>query len=397
MHAYLRITSVLGVIGLVAAQVACGGAHETPPEQRAARDVTVATAATLTQPVVLEAGGVVRARTTATLVARIMAPVREVRVRPGDHVRAGQVLVVLDDRDLAANARMARSSATAADQGLSAATSERDAASAALVLARASHERVSGLYAKKSATSQELDEAVAGLRAAEASVASADARVKQAEAARVGASAGGDAASVTASFAIITAPFSGIVTEKLVEPGNMAAPGTPLVRVEDAGGFRLEVSVDESRAQYVRGGSRVEVVVDGAAPGGQALDTTGEVSEVARAMDADARAFLVKITLPELDSLRSGMFGRARLPGAERRIVSIPKGAVVRNGQLTSVFVVDKGRAQLRLVSLGEASSGVVEVLAGLSDGETVVVAPPPGLVDGQPVKVAGRATGEGR
>jgi multidrug efflux pump subunit AcrA (membrane-fusion protein) len=397
MQPYRRITSVLGAIGLVAAQVACGRAHETPPEPRPAREVRVATAATITRPAVLEAGGVVHARTTATLVARIMASVREVRVRPGDRVRAGQVLVVLDDRDLAANARMARSSAAGADQGLSAATSERDAAKAALVLARASHERVSGLYGKKSATSQELDEAVATLNAAEARVASADARVRQAQAAGESASAAGDAASVAASFALITAPFAGIVTEKLVEPGNMAAPGTPLVRVEDAGGFRLEVRVDESRAQYVRVGNRVEVAVDGAAPNGQALETTGEVSEVARALDADAQGFLVKIALPELDSLRSGMFGRARLPGAERRVLSIPAGAVVRNGQLTSVFVVDKGHAQLRLVSLGEASQGAVEVLAGVSDGEAVVVVPPPGLVDGQPVKVAGRAAGEGR
>jgi RND family efflux transporter MFP subunit len=386
------------VVGLVAAQLACGVRHETAPEQRPAKDVTVATATAVSRPAVLEAGGSVQARTTATLVARIMASVREVRVRPGDRVRAGQVLVVLDDRDLAANARMAQSSATAADQGLSAATSERDAATAALALARASHERVAGLYAKKSATSQEMDEAVAALHAAEARKAGAEARVKQAEAARVGASAAGDAASVAASFALITAPFAGVVTEKLVEPGNMAAPGAPLVRVEDTGAFRLDVRVDESRAQFVHPGDRVQVVVDGA--GGQALDMTGEVSEVARAVDADARTFLVKISLPEEATLRSGMFGRARLRGQERRLLVVPPAAVVRNGQLTSLFVVEKGHALLRMVSLGEPSQEGVEVLAGVADGETVVVSPPPGLADGQPVKVAGRAAGargEGR
>ena len=394
MRAHHRVTSVIGVVGLIGVQLACGGRHDAPTEQRPARNVTVAAVTTVSGPAVLEAGGAVQARTTATLVARIMATVREVRVRPGDRVRAGQVLVVLDDRDLAANARMAQSSATAADQGQSAATSERDSANAALVLARASHDRIASLYAKKSATSQEMDEAVAALRAAEARTASADARVKQAEAASSSASAAGDAASVVASFALITAPFAGVVTEKLVEPGNMAAPGTPLVRLEDTTGFRLEVRVDESRAQHVRPGDKVGVVVDGAAPDGAALEATGEVAEVARAVDAGARAFLVKIALPEAATLRSGMFGRARLPGAERRALVLPPAAVVRNGQLTSVFVVENGRARLRMVSLGESTSGGVEALAGIADGETVVVSPPAGLTDGQAVTATGRAPG---
>lgn len=394
MRAHQRISSAIGIVGLVAVQFACGRAHEATPEQRPARDVSVATATTVSQPALFEAGGVVQARTTATLVARIMASVREVRVRPGDRVRAGQVLVVLDGRDLAAGARMAESAASAAGQGSSAATSDRDAANAALALARASHDRVSGLYAKKSATSQEMDEAVAALRAAEARAAGADARVKQAEAARVSASAAGDAASVTASFAVITAPFAGVVTEKLVEPGNMAAPGTPLVRLEDTGGFRLEVRVDESRAQFVRAGDRADVLVDGTASDGDGLRTTGEIVEVGRAIDADSRAFLVKVALPESEGLRSGMFGRARIRGPERRLLTVPRAAIVRNGQLTSVFVIEKDRARLRLVSLGEPADTGVEVLAGISEGETVVVNPPPGLADGQPVKVAGRSAG---
>jgi RND family efflux transporter MFP subunit len=400
MRAHQRYISVFFVVGLVTVQLACGKTHEPTPEQRPARDVAVDSVTTVSRPATLEAGGVVQARTTATLVARIMATVRDVRVRPGDRVRAGQVLVVLDDRDLAANARVAQSSASAASQGLSAATSEREAASAALTLARASHDRVSGLYAKKSATSAELDEALAGLRAAEARFASADARVKQAEAARTGATAAGDAASVTASFATITAPFAGVVTEKLVEPGNMAAPGTPLVRVEDVGNFRLDVRVDESRAQFVRIGDRVGVKVDGAAADGRVLDTTGEIIEVARAVDADTRAFLVKVALPASEGLRSGMFGRVSLRGTEQKVLLVPAAAVVRNGQLTFVFAIDKGRARLRMVSLGERTEDGVEVLAGLADGETVVVNVPPGLVDGQPVKVAGRtagAQGEGK
>ena len=194
-----------------------------------------------------EAGGVVQARTTATIMARILAPVREVRVAPGDRVRAGQVLIVLDGRDLAAHARSARAAALAADQGVTAAASEQQAADAALALARATHERIAGLHAKRSATAQELDDATGALRAAEARAAGAAARAQAAVSGVESARAASEAAGTTASFALITAPFDGVVTEKMVEPGNMAAPGTPLMRVEDTRGFRLDVRVDESR------------------------------------------------------------------------------------------------------------------------------------------------------
>src|SRR4029453_14611011 len=90
----------------------------------------------------IDSGGVVQARTTATITARILAPVREVRVSPGDQVRAGQTLIVLDGDDLAAGARAARSAVLAAEQGSKAALAELQGAEAGLVLARASHDRI---------------------------------------------------------------------------------------------------------------------------------------------------------------------------------------------------------------------------------------------------------------
>ena len=209
-----------------------------------------------------EAGGVAQARTTATIMARHLAPVREVRVAPGDRVRAGQLLVVLDGRDLAAQARSARSAALAAGHSAVAAAAEQQAADSALVLASTTHERISGLHAKRSATAQELDEATGALRAAQARVASAGARAQAAVSGVESAKAASEAASTTESFAIITAPFDGVVSEKNVEVGNMAAPGTALMRVEDTRGFRLEVHVDQSRIGQVALGAAVSVSLD---------------------------------------------------------------------------------------------------------------------------------------
>jgi multidrug resistance efflux pump len=328
-----------------------------------------------------DSGGVVQARTTATIAARILAPVREVRVSPGDQVRRGQTLIVLASDDLAAGARAARSATLAAEQGAMAAAAELQAAEAGLTLARASHDRIAGLQARRSATAQELDDATATLRSAEARVAGASARVLQAGSAAEGARAASDQASVTASFTTIAAPFDGLVTEKMVEPGNMASPGLPLLRLEDTRGFRLEVRVDESRIGRILNGDRVPVFL-----GTATVSIQGTVVEVSRAVDADARAFLVKIALPDAPGLRSGEFGKARFGGTPRRALTIPPSAVVRRGQLTSVFVVDQGVARVRLVNLHES-----EVLAGLTDSELVILSPPAGLTDGRRVSAGGR------
>jgi multidrug efflux pump subunit AcrA (membrane-fusion protein) len=378
------VMAAAGFAGLVLS--ACSnGAKSASADAAPPIPVTVAHVAMADIADTFEAGGVVQARTTATIMARILAPVREVRVKPGDRVRAGQVLIVLDGRDLAAHARSASAATLAADQGVTAAASEQQGADAALALARATHERIAALHVKRSATAQELDDATGALRAAEARAAGAAARAQAAGSGVEGARAASEAAETTASFALITAPFDAVVSEKMVEPGNMASPGTPLMRVEDTRGFRLDVRADESRIGHIAVGAAVSVSVD-SGTGGTPTTLSGTVAEIGRAVDADARAFLVKITLPDTTGLRSGTFGRAHFSGHGRRTLTVPANALVHRGQLTSVLVVEKEIARVRLVSV----SGT-EVLAGLSEGEVVIVAAPPTVTDGSRVIAGGR------
>ena len=384
----LRISSPLAGVALVTGLVlpACSGGAKTDPEP-AANTMTVdtATVALAEIPDTFEAGGLVQARMTATLMARIPAPVADVRAVPGDRVRAGQVLIVLDGRDLAAQARRAKAQGASADQDVIAAGAERQAAEAALALARATHARIAGLASKRSATPQELDDTPGALRAAEARAAAAAARAQAAVSSVEAARAASEAADTTETFSRITAPFDGVVTEKLVEPGNMAAPGTPLMRVEDTRRFRLDVRVDEARIGRVSPGATVAIALNGGSDtAGRVVD--GTVTEIGRAVDADVRSFLVKIELPPDPGLRSGMFGRARFSIQSRRALTVPEGALVHRGQVTSVFVVEQDIARVRLVNVRGT-----EVLAGLSDGDVVIVNPPPTLTDGRRVTVGGR------
>ena len=365
--------------------VACGTEQAVPAAAEAQPALAVET-----RPVekgnvadALEAGGTVQPRKMALVSARLMAQVREVRVRPGDRVRVGQVLVVLDSADLSAQARSAGAAAQAAGQGVAAAEAERGAAEAGLALAKATYGRVAALESRRSATRQELDEAVAALRAAEGRLTAAVARVAQATEGAASADAASEASRVVEGYAAVVAPFDGVVTEKLTEPGNMAAPGVPLLRVEGTAGFRLDVRLDESHLARVVAGTLVEVAVEAL---GAAGTLTGTVEEVSRAVDVDARTFLVKVTLPAAAGLRSGLFGRMRVAGPSQPGLLVPAGAVVKRGQMSSVFVVEEGVARIRLVELHGR-----EVVAGLVEGERVVVVPPLALTDGRKVIEGGR------
>jgi RND family efflux transporter MFP subunit len=161
-------------------------------------------------------------------------------------------------------------------------------------------------------------------------------------------------------------------------------PGTPLVRIDDTSGFTLDVRLDAAIVTGLSVGDALDVVVDADRP----LSVSGRVREVSRAMQTDGRAFLVRIDLPGDSSLRAGMFGRARLPGAEVSAITVPASAVQRTGQVTSVFVVGGDIARRRMVVLGAPVAGDrYEVLSGLSDGERVVTTPPASLEDGAPVR----------
>lgn len=360
-------------------------------------DARLATVAEVEWPSVYEAGAVVAARQTAVISSRIVAPVIEVRVRAGDRVRRGQTLVVLDGRQFEAEATRASASASGATLGLEAARAELGAARSALVLAQATFDRVKGLHERKSATAQELDQATATLAAAEARVTGATARVAEAEQGSAAARAGAEAAAVGASYTRLTAPFDGLVSSRQADPGSLAAPGATLLTVEDTSLYRLEARLDESQARQVVPGAEADVRIDGPGqPDGPWQRAT--VSEVA-SLDPERHSFLIKLDLPPVEGLRSGQFGRVRLLGPARRTLAAPRAAIVRRGQLTFAFVLDaEGRARLRMVSTGESSGDQMEVLAGLDDGDRVVLDPPATLEDGQAVRGASRgAAGESK
>lgn len=374
--------AVLVSIPLALLLSGCGEPPEAPvAAQPQAIAVNVVTASVQQWPAIYAATGTVRAKTSATVAAKWMGYVREVKVQVGDRVREGQLLVALDSRDLDASLNRATAAREEVRHAIPEADSAVAAAKADLDLAQATFRRMSELYDKKSVSDQEFDEASARRKAAQAAFDMARAKRSQLDSRLAQAGEEVRAAQVTRSYAQVVAPFAGVVTAKSVDPGNLAAPGAPLLTIE-RNGYRLEASVEESKLSSIRLGQPVAVNLDGVGPSIEA-----RVSEIVPSVDAASRAYIVKIDLPGEPALRSGIFGRALFQLGARQVLAIPFAAVTESGQLQSVFVAADGVARTRLITLGDKSADQVEVLSGLTAGEKVVVPVPQNLTDGARVQ----------
>jgi RND family efflux transporter MFP subunit len=368
---------------------ACGTDQDRPePTSRAPVPVMVAPVSAIDTAERLEAGGVVAAHESASISSRIVATIAAMRVKAGDRVRAGDVLITLDARDVTGQTELARSNAVAAEKALALARTAQSAAEVEHHLAATSQKRIATLHSRNSATDQERDQAEAGLSAAAARLAGAQAAIEAAEANLASARASVGVATATESFITLRAPFDGLIIERLTDPGNLAAPGVTLLRIESGGSRQVVVRVDAARAPYVQVGDRVPVLIDTADDQAAADGLEGVVAEVARAVGADQRTFTVKVDLPETVTARTGSFARVLFRGAPRRAVLVPADAILRHGQVLSVYVVQDGVARLRLIRAGTSSPEGVEVLTGLDAAESIVVSPPAGLADGLAVTV---------
>lgn len=292
-------------------------------------------------PIRHEVIGTVQSRFPVDAASRIAARVITVNVHAGERVRAGQTLVMLEAADL-------RAALAQAEGQLAAATGE-------LARASADARRYAALYPRGSVTASERDAAVAADRAAAGHAQQARAAVARARAAL--------------AYATVRSPADGVVIERMVERGDMAMPGRPLVRLYDASAMRVELEIPEDLARRLAPGAPLTVTVDAI---GAAFST--RVSEIVPAADPRSRTFLVRAPLPAGPNLRPGMFARATFDAGAETIITAPRAAVARVGQLTTVRVYARGATVTRMVSLGRPLGDRIEVLAGLKPGEQVLL-----------------------
>jgi len=292
-------------------------------------------------PEYFETSGTVKAKTISVIASRMMGSVTSLRVKEGDRVGAGQLLMTIDDRDVAQRVK-------AAEKGLEAARQHQS-------LSDITYKRYKNLYEDKALTGQELDQIAT------------QKKVSDLEYERAKAMA--DEARIYQGFTRITSPASGVVTEKKIEVGSMAVPGMPVLTVEDNSAYRVEVNVDEKLAETVKAGMEAAVFIEALNK-----ELAGRVTEVVPSIDPLSRSFLVKIAVSDKD-LKNGHFAKVSIPTGKKQALLVPKKAVVEKGQLTGVYTVDNNSViAYRLVREGKSYGDRVEILSGLNPGDKVIV-----------------------
>ncbi|HAY39404.1 MAG TPA: hypothetical protein DCY53_08710 [Desulfobacteraceae bacterium] len=332
---------------------------------------TVISAKLIRQTFFYESVGTVSAKTVSTISSKLMGTVIEILVREGDPVKKGDRLANIDDRQVGAVLRQAKAALLEAQRA-------ETAASAGAELAKATYTRYQNLMKDESTSPQEFDEVKSRYQQAQAGLDAAKQRVKQVE-------AGLSSAVVSAKDAVILAPYDGTIRAKMIDVGDLAAPGKPLFTLETKGNYIVDLVLPE---QYIHTiGLNQEIIVTVSALSNKSL--TGSVQEIFPAADEKSRSFLVKVRIPADKELRSGMFARAAIPIGKASLILIPLTAVIHSGQLTGIYIVDDTQtAKFRLIRTGRTFGDSIEVLSGLKQGDRYVTAPPPTLINGMTVEM---------
>jgi RND family efflux transporter MFP subunit len=285
--------------------------------------------------------GTIRAVHETSIGSKLLARVLEVNLKAGQQVKAGDVLVRLDDTDLRAKFQQARAALSAAE--------------AVHAQALADEKRYASLVESRAVSRQDYEKAATALRSNEAGLQRAQEAVKESQA--------------MLDWATICSPINGTVIDKKVDVGDMVTPGQMLVTLFDPKRMQLVASVRESLTRQLQIGQDIGVEIEGLSK-----RCSGTVSEIVPEAQSSSRAFQVKVTGPCPTGIYSGMFGRILIPLQDEQILIIPRSAVRKIGQLELVEVVDNGKPARRAIRTGRILNANVEVLSGLREGEHVVV-----------------------
>lgn len=292
----------------------------------------------------LESVGALASDESVSIAAEVAGRIADLSFKEGEPVKAGSVLVKLDDA-------LARAELADSDAGLR--------------LAQSNFTRATSLSQSGAGTQRSRDEAQAALETGRAAVELAKVRLDKTE---------------------IRAPFDGVVGLRLVSVGAYTQIGQTLVNLEKIDTLKLDFRLPEINLRDVKVGQTVDIAVDAYAD----RKFQGEVYAIDPLVDANGRALKIRARLANPNGeLRPGLFARVRLNGASRgQVVVIPEGAIVPRGNDSIVFTVTDGRATEAKVRLGRRSGGEVEILEGISSDATVVTAGQARVRDGQRVEV---------
>ncbi len=342
----LRITPLLALAALGLALGPISGCGEkkaasqaaSPLGRTVAAEVSTVQKTAFTQRLILP--GIVASEDQVQVASRLMGFIREIKVQEGQTVKAGQLLYIVDPTDIQGQVSQARS-------GLA-------QAQAALADAQSDYDRFGALYEEEAIPKAQWDKVRLQYQIAQ----------QQAAAAK----AGLGTASGQLRYASVAAPIAGVVTQKMANAGDLAAPGRPILVIEGLNKLQVRTNVSDRVFDHIKRGDKVSITAEG-----RDAQLQGLIAQMVPAADPVSHTHLVKIDLPKDSGLQSGSFVQVGFGIGSREAMLIPVRAVVERAGISGVFVVDgQGIARFRMVRSGAADNAMVEIQAGLKPGEHI-------------------------
>lgn len=357
-----------------------------------------------------EVSGNIKSESEVSVVSKLQARVKSVRVKEGDKVRCGQTLLMLEGNDISAQVKQAEAQVMSAKARLDMAMvgarpQEKKQAEESLQsakvgyeLAKKDYERMEVLHSHGSISDQQYDQTKARYEDAKTRYESLKQQLEMvaegprheekesAKAALLSAQASLQYYKTLSSYTRIVSPCSCSVAAKMVDAGEMAAPGIPLLKLVDNTRLYLEADVSEKQSAMFKSGQDVSASVDGV-PG---RIFQAHVVRVYPSVDVSSRSAKVKISfVSTIQLMLSGMFVRANVVIMQKQnALLVEKDSVRFSEENPYVYVVKDGKAEMRALKTGMSDEKATEILSGLNEGEEVVLTGSPDLKDGSDVKI---------
>lgn len=340
----MKTVSLIQPLALVLALslAGCSGHEEAKPAQSAQRSVQAQSAVIQPQEIRVTSAtpGNVTAVDSVQVASRLMGYIKAIHVVEGQAVKRGQALFSIDPLDIEGAVDQARLGLKQAEDAM------KDA--------KADFDRFENLYKDEVVSRQQYEKMKLNY---EMSVS----RMAQAK-------SGLGTAQGQMRYASVSAPIDGVITRKLANEGDIAAPGHPVLMLENIARLQVQTSVGEALFQGLRLGQEVQVEIDG-----REQPIAAKVARLSPSADPMTHTYTVKLDIAAAGA-SSGAFARVLFPAGKRMALAVPHSAVLERAGIHGVFVLDaQGAAQYRMVRLGSAVNGLVEVLSGLTPGERVV------------------------
>ncbi len=313
----------------------------------------------------LSISGQVEAAHAVSISTRLMGYITSLKVKVGDQVNKGQLLVSISDQDMQAKRAQANAGISEAE--------------AAVKNAKKDLDRFNNLFKQQSATAKEVDNITLQFN-------SANARLEAAKQMR-------NEISAMMGYANLYAPFAGTVTQKMAEQGSMASPGMPILTIEQTGAYQVSAAVPENSISQIQTGNPATIKIE-------AINKTinGTVAQINQSSQFTGGQYIIKIMIPaqEQKGLYAGMYAdvlmplkKTATPATEKNMVLVPQQVIEHKNQLTGLYTISSNNtALLRWVRLGKTYGDKVEVLSGLEKNESFISSADGKLFNGVSVKI---------